>query len=107
VGLFCPLNLEECADYRSISVRFNFQSAAHLLQALSPATGTDTCATRVHAEVEFAELQSRMTTLQTEINQLTWQFWVTSDDNDAWVRPAFQENLSRAPLESQVNSFDG
>jgi type I restriction enzyme M protein len=31
------------------------------------------------AEAELAELQSRMTPLQTEINQLTRQFWVTKD----------------------------
>jgi type I restriction enzyme M protein len=31
------------------------------------------------AETELAELQSRMTPLQTEINQLTRQFWVTKD----------------------------
>jgi type I restriction enzyme M protein len=31
------------------------------------------------AEVELAELQSRITPLQTEINQLTRQFWVTKD----------------------------
>jgi len=36
-------------------------------------------AARERAEVELAELQSRMTPLQTEINQLTRQFWVTKD----------------------------
>src|SRR5207244_4444481 len=36
-------------------------------------------AAREKAEVELAELQSRMTPLQTEINQLTRQFWVTKD----------------------------
>ena len=36
-------------------------------------------ATREEAEAELAELQSRMTPLQTEINQLTRQFWVTKD----------------------------
>jgi len=35
--------------------------------------------TREKAETELAELQSRMTPLQTEINQLTRQFWVTKD----------------------------
>jgi type I restriction enzyme M protein len=35
--------------------------------------------TREKAEAELAELQSRMTPLQTEINQLTRQFWVTKD----------------------------
>src|SRR5579863_2106503 len=34
---------------------------------------------REKAEAELAELQSRMTPLQTEINQLTLQFWVTKD----------------------------
>jgi type I restriction enzyme M protein len=34
---------------------------------------------REKAEAELAELQSRMTPLQTEINQLTRQFWVTKD----------------------------
>ena len=34
---------------------------------------------REKAEEELAELQSRMTPLQTEINQLTRQFWVTKD----------------------------
>lgn len=36
-------------------------------------------AAREKAEAELAELQSRMTPLQTEINQLTRQFWVTKD----------------------------
>jgi type I restriction enzyme M protein len=36
-------------------------------------------APREKAEAELAELQSRMTPLQTEINQLTRQFWVTKD----------------------------
>jgi type I restriction enzyme M protein len=36
-------------------------------------------AARESAEAELAELQSRMTPLQTEINQLTRQFWVTKD----------------------------
>jgi type I restriction enzyme M protein len=36
-------------------------------------------ATRETAEAELAKLQSRMTPLQTEINQLTRQFWVTTD----------------------------
>jgi len=35
--------------------------------------------TREKAEAELAELQSRMTPLQTEINQLTRQFWVTKN----------------------------
>jgi type I restriction enzyme M protein len=34
---------------------------------------------RETAETELAELQSRITPLQTEINQLTRQFWVTKD----------------------------
>ncbi len=34
---------------------------------------------REQAESELAELQSRMTPLQTDINQLTRQFWVTKD----------------------------
>jgi len=34
---------------------------------------------REKAEAELAELQSRMTPLQTEINQLSRQFWVTKD----------------------------
>jgi type I restriction enzyme M protein len=34
---------------------------------------------REKAEAELAELQSRITPLQTEINQLTRQFWVTRD----------------------------
>jgi type I restriction enzyme M protein len=36
-------------------------------------------AAREKAESELAELQSRMTPRQTEINQLTRQFWVTKD----------------------------
>jgi len=36
-------------------------------------------ATREKAEAELAELQSRIQPLQTEINQLTRQFWVTKD----------------------------
>src|SRR5580658_1102286 len=36
-------------------------------------------ATREKAEAELAELQFRMTPLQTEINQLTRHFWVTKD----------------------------
>jgi type I restriction enzyme M protein len=36
-------------------------------------------AVREKAEIELAELQSRITPLQTEINQLTRQFWVTKD----------------------------
>jgi type I restriction enzyme M protein len=36
-------------------------------------------AAREKAETELAELQSRITPLQTEINQLTRQFWVTKD----------------------------
>jgi type I restriction enzyme M protein len=36
-------------------------------------------AAREKAEAELAELQSRMTPLQDEINQLTRQFWVTKD----------------------------
>ncbi len=35
--------------------------------------------TREKAETELTELQSRITPLQTEINQLTRQFWVTKD----------------------------
>jgi type I restriction enzyme M protein len=35
--------------------------------------------TREKAEAELAELQSKMTPLQKEINQLTRQFWVTKD----------------------------
>jgi type I restriction enzyme M protein len=34
---------------------------------------------RQKAEAELAELQSRITPLQTEINRLTRQFWVTKD----------------------------
>jgi type I restriction enzyme M protein len=36
-------------------------------------------ATREKAEIELAELQSRITPLQTEINQLTRHFWVTKE----------------------------
>jgi type I restriction enzyme M protein len=36
-------------------------------------------AAREQAEAELAELQSHMTPLQTEINQLSRQFWVTKD----------------------------
>lgn len=36
-------------------------------------------AAREKAEAELGELQSRLTPLQTEINQLTRQFWVTKD----------------------------
>ncbi|HXG88453.1 MAG TPA: class I SAM-dependent DNA methyltransferase [Vicinamibacterales bacterium] len=38
---------------------------------------------RDKAEAELAELQSRVTPLQTEINQLTRQFWVTRDQVQA------------------------
>jgi type I restriction enzyme M protein len=37
------------------------------------------CDRREKAEAELAELQSRITPLQTEINQLTRQFWVTKE----------------------------
>lgn len=37
------------------------------------------CVSREKAEAELAELQSRITPVQTEINQLTRQFWVTKD----------------------------
>jgi type I restriction enzyme M protein len=36
-------------------------------------------AAREKAEAELAELQSRTTPLQTEINRLTRQFWITKD----------------------------
>lgn len=42
-------------------------------------TPTDARDARERAEAELAELQSRITPLQTEINQLTRQFWVTKD----------------------------
>ena len=42
-------------------------------------TPDEACAARENAEAELAELQSRITPLQTEINQLTRQFWVTKD----------------------------
>jgi type I restriction enzyme M protein len=42
-------------------------------------TADEAGAAREKAEAELAELQSRMTPLQTEINQLTRQFWVTKD----------------------------
>src|ERR1035441_9806669 len=42
-------------------------------------TADDARAAREKAEAELAELQSRITPLQTEINQLTRQFWVTKD----------------------------
>jgi type I restriction enzyme M protein len=42
-------------------------------------TADDARVARQKAEAELAELQSRMTPLQTEINQLTRQFWVTKD----------------------------
>lgn len=42
-------------------------------------TGDKARAVRENAESELAELQTRMTPLQTEINQLTRQFWVTRD----------------------------
>ena len=40
-------------------------------------------AAREKAEAELAELQSRITPLQTEINQLTRQFWVSKDQVQA------------------------
>src|SRR5216684_807605 len=42
-------------------------------------TADKTLAARERAEAELAELQSRMTPVQTEINQLTRQFWVTKE----------------------------
>ena len=50
------------------------------LGAATPITGEARArATRERAEAELAELRSRVTPLQTEINQLTRQFWVTKD----------------------------
>ena len=45
----------------------------------SPRRADKARAAREKAEAELAELQSRITPLQTEINQLTRQFWVTKD----------------------------
>ena len=50
---------------------------ARLKPELQPADAAR--AAREKAEAELAELQSRITPLQTEINQLTRQFWVSKD----------------------------
>jgi type I restriction enzyme M protein len=47
-------------------------------------TADKASAAREKAESELAELQSRMTPLQTEINQLTRHFWVTKDQVKAY-----------------------
>ena len=48
-------------------------------EAVVSKTADQARAAREKAEAELAELQSRITPLQTEINQLTRQFWVTKD----------------------------
>jgi type I restriction enzyme M protein len=47
-------------------------------------TADEARAAREKAETELAELQSRITPLQTEINQLTRQFWVTKEQVKAY-----------------------
>jgi len=59
-------------EHRAIIHRLKFEKAASK-------TPDKARAAREKAETELAELQSRMTPLQTEINQLTRQFWVTKD----------------------------
>jgi type I restriction enzyme M protein len=59
-------------EHRAIIHRLKFE------EVLSK-TADKARAAREKAEAELAELQSRMTPLQTEINQLTRQFWVTKD----------------------------
>ena len=59
-------------------------------------------AAREKAEAELAELQSRMTPLQTEINQLTRQFWVTKDQVKA---KKYDLSASRYRHVEQDNEF--
>jgi type I restriction enzyme M protein len=54
------------------------------------------------AEAELAELQSRMTPLQTEINQLSRQFWVTKDQVKA---NAYDLSVSRYRQVEQDEEF--
>jgi type I restriction enzyme M protein len=59
-------------EHRAIIHRLKFE------EVVSKAAGNARAA-REKAEAELAELQSHMTPLQTAINQLTRQFWVTKD----------------------------
>jgi type I restriction enzyme M protein len=59
-------------EHRAIIHRLKFEEVVSK-------TADKARAAREKAEAELAELQSRMTPLQTEINQLTRQFWVTKD----------------------------
>jgi len=59
-------------EHRAIIHRLKFEEVVSK-------TGDKARAACEEAETELAELQSKMTPLQTEINQLTRQFWVTKD----------------------------
>jgi type I restriction enzyme M protein len=59
-------------EHRAIIHRLKFEEVVSK-------TADKARAAREKAEVELADLQSRITPLQTEINQLTRQFWVTKD----------------------------
>jgi len=59
-------------EHRAIIHRLKFEEAVSK-------EADEARAAREKAEAELAELQARMTPLQTEINQLTRQFWVTKD----------------------------
>jgi type I restriction enzyme M protein len=63
------------------SDRLEHQAIIHRLkfEEVVSKTAEKARAAREKAEIELAELQSRMTPLQKEINQLTRQFWVTKD----------------------------
>jgi type I restriction enzyme M protein len=68
-----PLKLDRL-EHHAIIHRLKFEEVA--------AADGDADAARIareKAEVELAELQARITPLQTEINQLSRQFWVTKD----------------------------
>jgi type I restriction enzyme M protein len=59
-------------EHRAIIHRLKFEEVVSK-------TPDEARAAREKAEAELAELQSRVTPLQTEINQLTRQFWVAKD----------------------------
>ena len=59
-------------EHRAIIHRLKFEEVVSK-------TPDKALAAREKADTELAELQSRITPLQTEINQLTRQFWVTKD----------------------------
>jgi type I restriction enzyme M protein len=68
-----PLKADRLKHHEIIH-RLKFESVI-----ASDGTADKARSARENAEVELAELQSRITPLQTEINQLTRQFWVTKE----------------------------